>query len=347
MGKIVTEFEVFDHGIENSQYFQGWSPPRGWEGSTGAGDNPHEAMEDALEMIAQGGDWELATVNNDLPETPAAHEAAEPVEENCPNCDGHGRTEIHIDDMPVCATCDGEGEIPGEDGEMNECPDCDGRGRGISQSDLSHMSPEQIEEETTEECPECGGTGQVEIEDYDNDLHYYVSVAVRGIDDNLDASWLTQTVRDVAWGIWESGNGDDTPILADALEEAGCTNEDLIAFLRSDQGDWEQVARVLGWMLGEYAMKGQNGTDYLKSNGLTFQEFVDQARAAYAESTGRGEVWAKMREGRQGRSWDTQEETDLFEETVGLYDWIKSHWPYGGTPMGAVRDYYNSVASQP
>jgi len=53
----VTEFEVIDHGIEHSQYFQGC----GTSGTlfdhvrTGIGNHPADAIEDCLEQIAEEG----------------------------------------------------------------------------------------------------------------------------------------------------------------------------------------------------------------------------------------------------------------------------------------------------
>ena len=50
----VTDFELIDHGIHGSQYFQGCGTSfTSYEHvSTGCGDNPHEAVEDAIEQIA-------------------------------------------------------------------------------------------------------------------------------------------------------------------------------------------------------------------------------------------------------------------------------------------------------
>ena len=45
--------------------------------------------------------------------------------------------------------------------------------------------------------------------------------------------WLTSDVQAVAVGIDETGDFDGLPILADALQEAGCDNEDLLTHLRS------------------------------------------------------------------------------------------------------------------
>jgi hypothetical protein len=54
----VADFEIVDHGIEHCQYFQGCSAVFTSYGEcvTGCGDNFAEAVEDALESIAQRGD---------------------------------------------------------------------------------------------------------------------------------------------------------------------------------------------------------------------------------------------------------------------------------------------------
>ena len=57
--KPITEFEVVDHGLKYSQYFQGCGIAftEFTDIATGCGDNPAEAIDDALEMLAQN-DWE-------------------------------------------------------------------------------------------------------------------------------------------------------------------------------------------------------------------------------------------------------------------------------------------------
>ncbi len=46
-------------------------------------------------------------------------------------------------------------------------------------------------------------------------------------------SWLTATVIGMAQAIYDERDFDRLPILADALEEAGCADADLLAHLRS------------------------------------------------------------------------------------------------------------------
>ena len=65
----------------------------------------------------------------------------------------------------------------------------------------------------------------------------------------VDPSWLTSEVRTLAEGIYEDRAFDRLPILADALQEAGCDNEDILNHSRSDgphvRGCWV-VDLVLG-----------------------------------------------------------------------------------------------------
>ena len=55
--KRIGKFELIDHGIEHSQYFQGCGVAfTGFENvATGIGGNPAEAIDDCLEQIAQAG----------------------------------------------------------------------------------------------------------------------------------------------------------------------------------------------------------------------------------------------------------------------------------------------------
>ena len=61
--KTITCFEIVDHGINHAQYFQGCgvSHSKFTEVATGCGDNPAEALADALEMLAQDG-WDVSKV---------------------------------------------------------------------------------------------------------------------------------------------------------------------------------------------------------------------------------------------------------------------------------------------
>ena len=65
----------------------------------------------------------------------------------------------------------------------------------------------------------------------------------------FDPSWLTSTVRALAEGIYEDRAFDRMPILADALQDAGCDNADILDHCRGDgphvRGCWV-VDLVLG-----------------------------------------------------------------------------------------------------
>jgi hypothetical protein len=55
----------------------------------------------------------------------------------------------------------------------------------------------------------------------------------------LDPAWLTSTVVALARGIYEDRAFDRMPILADALQDAGCDNEDVLSHCRAEK--WEHV----------------------------------------------------------------------------------------------------------
>lgn len=65
----------------------------------------------------------------------------------------------------------------------------------------------------------------------------------------LDAAWLTPTVTKLAILIYEERQFDKMPLLGDALEEAGCSNEDMLQHCRGGgehvRGCWV-VDKVLG-----------------------------------------------------------------------------------------------------
>jgi hypothetical protein len=82
--KLIEDYEIVDHGIENSQYFQGCgtSLTEFEQVATGIGDNPKEAIEDALDQLAQMG-WdtdsniELTTEVEECKDTPSVQEEYE------------------------------------------------------------------------------------------------------------------------------------------------------------------------------------------------------------------------------------------------------------------------------
>jgi hypothetical protein len=60
MSKTIVEFELVDHGIEHEQYFQGCGLAftTYTDVATGIGSNAAEAIDDALESLAQN-DWDV------------------------------------------------------------------------------------------------------------------------------------------------------------------------------------------------------------------------------------------------------------------------------------------------
>jgi hypothetical protein len=65
----------------------------------------------------------------------------------------------------------------------------------------------------------------------------------------LDPAWLTANVTGLARGIYDDRRFEDMAILADALEDAGCTNRDILNHCRESgphvRGCWA-VDLVLG-----------------------------------------------------------------------------------------------------
>ena len=62
--KTIGEFEVIDHGIEHEQYFRGCGLSHStFTGiATGCGNDPREAVDDAIEQLACGG-WDVTNLD--------------------------------------------------------------------------------------------------------------------------------------------------------------------------------------------------------------------------------------------------------------------------------------------
>ena len=66
----------------------------------------------------------------------------------------------------------------------------------------------------------------------------------------LDPAWLTSDVLALARGIYDEKAFDRMPILADALQDAGCTNEDILGHCR-DAGPHVRGCWVVDLVLGK------------------------------------------------------------------------------------------------
>ncbi|MFO0822976.1 MAG: hypothetical protein U0792_07630 [Gemmataceae bacterium] len=66
----------------------------------------------------------------------------------------------------------------------------------------------------------------------------------------IDPSWLTSTVVALAEGIYAERAFDRMPILADALEDAGCNNADILNHCRGD-GPHVRGCWVVDFLLGK------------------------------------------------------------------------------------------------
>ena len=67
--KTIKSFEIINHGVEHSQYFQGCGIAftKYEDIATGCGDNAKAALEDALESLAQN-EWDTKKIKNELSE---------------------------------------------------------------------------------------------------------------------------------------------------------------------------------------------------------------------------------------------------------------------------------------
>lgn len=65
--KKIEAFEIVDHGFESAQYFQGCGTAftEFKDVATGTGDTAREALEDALENLAQN-DWDTSVIKNEM-----------------------------------------------------------------------------------------------------------------------------------------------------------------------------------------------------------------------------------------------------------------------------------------
>ena len=72
----------------------------------------------------------------------------------------------------------------------------------------------------------------------------------------LDPAWLTSDVRALAHAIYAERAWDRMPILADALQEAGCENEDVLAHCRSATAPHVRGCWVIDLLLGKAGPKG-------------------------------------------------------------------------------------------
>jgi hypothetical protein len=66
---------------------------------------------------------------------------------------------------------------------------------------------------------------------------------------NINPSWLTSTVLSLATGIYEEKAFDRMPILADALQDAGCDNEDILNHCRQP-GEHVRGCWVMDFLTG-------------------------------------------------------------------------------------------------
>lgn len=68
---------------------------------------------------------------------------------------------------------------------------------------------------------------------------------------SVDPSWLTSTVVALAEGIYQDRAFDRMPILADALQDAGCDNDDILNHCRDEKPPHVRCCWVIDLLLGK------------------------------------------------------------------------------------------------
>ena len=93
----IRDFELIDHGIEHSQYFQGCGVAGFENVATGVGPEPGLAIEDCLDQIACGeGDWDTDDLERRIKEEKGWKEFPDKPSV-CGECDADG---------DCCAECE-------------------------------------------------------------------------------------------------------------------------------------------------------------------------------------------------------------------------------------------------
>ena len=67
----------------------------------------------------------------------------------------------------------------------------------------------------------------------------------------FDAAWLTSTVTALARGMYDSRDFGAMPILADALQDAGCTSDDILGHCRDAHATHVRGCWVVDLVLGK------------------------------------------------------------------------------------------------
>ncbi len=145
MSKRIGAFEIIDHGVDHSQYFQGCgtSGTSYTDVATGIGHTPREALEDALEQLASAG-WDNTDVVDRCEDAKALNASTIEAHEDCAPGEA----------CSACGACCW-GRTPGGEWRCaNVDPDSETHQCGNAPSDTWH-----------EEC----------------ELHYHVSVRVRAL----------------------------------------------------------------------------------------------------------------------------------------------------------------------
>lgn len=82
-------------------------------------------------------------------------------------------------------------------------------------------------------------------------IHGKLLVSVIGPGWVFDSQWRTSTAIAIATQMYESRDFSAMPILADALQDAGCEEETLLQQMRNSESKWCRGCRILDELLGK------------------------------------------------------------------------------------------------
>lgn len=145
----------------------------------------------------------------------------------------------------VCANCDGQGYFVRNNGSRFDCRSCGGKGKGCPwlTRDVTALAHAAHEERPGRKCEKCGGAGG----------YWPGNVSLGNL---TDENWKRCEVCHGAGRI-EDGALDPVRllVLADALEEAGCTDEAVLLHLRgrercpkcAGRGYLDDPGTAIGW----------------------------------------------------------------------------------------------------
>jgi len=100
--KKIEKYQILDHGVDHAQYFRGCGTTftEFQDVATGVGDTAAEALEDALESLAQC-DWDTSTITETLDDEESVcdvceHDRDDRDPDECDGCELHYYVSVRV-----------------------------------------------------------------------------------------------------------------------------------------------------------------------------------------------------------------------------------------------------------